>query len=242
MWDLFPWPGIKPADLGEWNHSHWTTRDIPGIFYLRCIFLYGRHLLIVKNWLWDSYVSSEYTHRHSQSWISCICTNVQKHILIQKNTHTHSHMYTPHRHNPGSYHYPSNKLVRTLATNPRWLVSSLWPAEATPSQIPTCCCLGEAFDLLTLKCGLQVIQVEPALHLPSTNNSKALCITVTKKPPGPQGLPHALRMVCKGPWFRLNLHKATWERGCCCRTEFLGDLWQNTPAQHISDSCLLICT
>ena len=31
MWDLSPWPGIKPRPpaLGAWGLSHWTTRDVP---------------------------------------------------------------------------------------------------------------------------------------------------------------------------------------------------------------------
>ena len=35
MWDLVPWPGIKPGPpaLGAWNHSHWTTREGPFSFF-----------------------------------------------------------------------------------------------------------------------------------------------------------------------------------------------------------------
>ena len=31
MWDLVPWPGIKPssAALGTWSLGHWTTREVP---------------------------------------------------------------------------------------------------------------------------------------------------------------------------------------------------------------------
>ena len=31
MWDLIPWPGIKPrcSALGVWSLSHWTTREVP---------------------------------------------------------------------------------------------------------------------------------------------------------------------------------------------------------------------
>ena len=31
MWDLGPWPGIKPRPpaLGAWSLRHWTTRDVP---------------------------------------------------------------------------------------------------------------------------------------------------------------------------------------------------------------------
>ena len=31
MWDLVPWPGIKPGlpALGAWSLSHWTTSEIP---------------------------------------------------------------------------------------------------------------------------------------------------------------------------------------------------------------------
>ena len=34
MWDLVPWPGIKPGSpaLGVWSLSHWTTRDVPELF------------------------------------------------------------------------------------------------------------------------------------------------------------------------------------------------------------------
>ena len=121
MWDLVPWPGIETGDLGARNPSHWTTREVPGIFNLRHIFLYSRHLVIVKNWLWDIYVSSEYTHRHTQSCISRICTHMHTHIHIHIQIHVHTHTgtcaHTPKRHTTGCYHYPSNRLARTLATN-----------------------------------------------------------------------------------------------------------------------------
>ena len=31
MWDLVPWPGIKPCPLalGAWSLSHWTTKEVP---------------------------------------------------------------------------------------------------------------------------------------------------------------------------------------------------------------------
>ena len=36
MWDLVPWPGIKPwpPALGAWSLSHWTTREVPNIRFL----------------------------------------------------------------------------------------------------------------------------------------------------------------------------------------------------------------
>ena len=40
-WGLVPWPGIEPRPhtTGEWNLSHWTTREVPGqqfILLSRC--------------------------------------------------------------------------------------------------------------------------------------------------------------------------------------------------------------
>ena len=34
MWDLVPWPEIKPElpALGAWGLSHWTTREVPFVF------------------------------------------------------------------------------------------------------------------------------------------------------------------------------------------------------------------
>ena len=31
MWDLIPWPGIKPMSpcIWSWSLSHWTTREVP---------------------------------------------------------------------------------------------------------------------------------------------------------------------------------------------------------------------
>ena len=31
MWDIVPWPGIKPGPpaLGAWSFSHWSMRDVP---------------------------------------------------------------------------------------------------------------------------------------------------------------------------------------------------------------------
>ena len=36
MWDLVPWPGVKPQPpaLGAWSLSHWTTREVPHL----CVF------------------------------------------------------------------------------------------------------------------------------------------------------------------------------------------------------------
>ena len=38
MWDLVPWPGIKPGPpaLGARSLSHWTARDIPNNMILNC--------------------------------------------------------------------------------------------------------------------------------------------------------------------------------------------------------------
>ena len=35
MWDLVPWPGIKPRApaLGAQSLSHWTTREVPHVLY-----------------------------------------------------------------------------------------------------------------------------------------------------------------------------------------------------------------
>ena len=35
MWDLVPWPGIKPRPyaLGAWSLSHWTSKEVPVILY-----------------------------------------------------------------------------------------------------------------------------------------------------------------------------------------------------------------
>ena len=34
MWDLVPWPGIKPGPpaLQAWSLSHWTTREVPKMY------------------------------------------------------------------------------------------------------------------------------------------------------------------------------------------------------------------
>ena len=109
IWDLVPWPGIEPRDLGARNPSHWTTREVPRKFYLRCTFLYSSHLLIVKNWLWDSYVSSKYTHSHA---LSHIHTRAHTHTYKYTYTFTHALLHAPHRHTTGCYHYPSNRVVR----------------------------------------------------------------------------------------------------------------------------------
>ena len=36
LWDLVPWPGIKPMPpvLGAWSLSHWTIREVPGHYFL----------------------------------------------------------------------------------------------------------------------------------------------------------------------------------------------------------------
>ena len=38
IWDLGPWPGIEPGPpaLGAWSLSHWTTREVPRVFWTGC--------------------------------------------------------------------------------------------------------------------------------------------------------------------------------------------------------------
>ena len=53
MWDLGPWPGIEPgpSELGVWNLSHWTTRQVPkGKFNL----LFAQIPLSLSTALWGS--------------------------------------------------------------------------------------------------------------------------------------------------------------------------------------------
>ena len=35
MWALAPWPGIEPGPpaLGAWSLSHWTTREVPSLWF-----------------------------------------------------------------------------------------------------------------------------------------------------------------------------------------------------------------
>ena len=45
MWDLVPWPGIKPGPpaLGARSLNHWTTREVPGphrLFFFLIIYLF----------------------------------------------------------------------------------------------------------------------------------------------------------------------------------------------------------
>ena len=68
MWDLFPWPGIKPKlpALGAGSHSHQTTREVPYPSFLKLVIfsllfqelnleyhLAGQfwvHLLVMNHW------------------------------------------------------------------------------------------------------------------------------------------------------------------------------------------------
>ena len=36
MWDLVPRPEIEPRPpaLGAWSLSHWTTREVPQVYYI----------------------------------------------------------------------------------------------------------------------------------------------------------------------------------------------------------------
>ena len=47
MWDLVPWPRIKPGppQLGVWSLNHWTTRELPPVVLQEC-------KKIVKQSLW----------------------------------------------------------------------------------------------------------------------------------------------------------------------------------------------
>ena len=57
MWDLVPWPGIKPEPpaLGVWSLSHWTTREVPGLFSMSNPMLLscklGCHFLVLEKLL-----------------------------------------------------------------------------------------------------------------------------------------------------------------------------------------------
>ena len=43
MWDLVPWPGLKPGPsaLGTWSLNHWITREVPQLISLN---LYLHHI------------------------------------------------------------------------------------------------------------------------------------------------------------------------------------------------------
>ena len=45
MWDLVPWPGVKPGPpaLGAQSLTHWTTREVPKmhpLFFFKFLFIY----------------------------------------------------------------------------------------------------------------------------------------------------------------------------------------------------------
>ena len=48
MWDLVPWPGIKPGppELAAWSRSHWTTREVPVCF---CLLLVPSDFLLLPS-------------------------------------------------------------------------------------------------------------------------------------------------------------------------------------------------
>ena len=127
-----------------------------------------------------------HVHPHSHTY-----TNKYTYTLTQALVHT-----PPKRHTTGRYHCPSNRLVRTLATNRGdWSAPSLVFSKPTPPW----CCLGVAFALPTLKCGPQVSHVDQPSPF-YQYNSQAICLTVTKKPPG-QGWSQAWHMGLKAPGF-----------------------------------------
>ena len=68
MWDLVPWPGIKPRfpASGAWSLSHWTTREIPGPTFIR-------HELRVWLYLLPSWKCMERLHNTGVSFTSTQC-------------------------------------------------------------------------------------------------------------------------------------------------------------------------
>ena len=120
--------------------------------------------------------------------------------------HTHSHtyknkyMYTltqalvhtpPKRHTTGYYHYPCNRLARTLATN-----QGDWSAPCGQKHV-------QANTPMVLSGG-GICPSDPEIWAPGkprgparpllpTHNSQALCLKVTEKPPG-QGWSQAWHM------------------------------------------------
>ena len=169
------------------------------------------------------------THSHAYHAYAHTCTHTFTYIYKQIHVHTHTGTcaHTPKRHTTGCYHYPSNRLARTLATN-----QGAWSAPCGQQKL-----LQANTPMVLSGGGICPSDPEmwaagkpcgPAFPLLPTHNSQALCLKVTKKPPG-QGWSQAWHMGCEGPWFPLYLHKATWERGCWCSTESPGELWQNFP-------------
>ena len=119
------------------------------ILYLRPIsFTADQYLLTAKTWFWNGYVSSKHTRIHTHTVMHTTNRRTRRDTHTYPDTHTHTEVHihthtctcvpTPQPHYC-CYHPPSNKPVRTLATNLRRLVSSMRPGGATPSQIPPRC-------------------------------------------------------------------------------------------------------
>ena len=145
------------------------------------------------------------------------------HIHIETNTHTHSHM-----------HLCTHPTGTILALTIILLIASKDPGHQPQmtGNLPVASRSNSKPNTHMLLSGGGICPSDhemwasqkpywPALPLLPTHNSQALCFTVTKKPPGPQGW----QMGYQGLWFHLYLHKVTWERGYWCRTEFPGELW-----------------
>ena len=63
MWNLVPWPGIDPQTpaLGAWNLTHWTTREVPGVFQ-KC------GSMFIWMYMWEQKKGESYCQELAQSY------------------------------------------------------------------------------------------------------------------------------------------------------------------------------
>ena len=69
MWDLVPWPGIKPRPptLWAWGLSHWTTREVPLTVLLNVRFLYvvqAYFVCLLAYFEWEVFIFSLFPYIH----------------------------------------------------------------------------------------------------------------------------------------------------------------------------------
>ena len=72
MWDLVPWPGIKPGSpaLGAWSLNHWTTREVSHTSIL------AQRILMDRGFCWTT------VQRITKSWTQLKWLTMHTYICV----------------------------------------------------------------------------------------------------------------------------------------------------------------
>ena len=123
MWDLVPWPGIKPRSLALGAHglSHWTSREVPK----------GQNLIHETSWEVPRSVVFSIKYIHSIVWLSPLSRTFPS---ARKET-PYASAVTPHLPPPAS---ATTRLLSVSVDSLLLDISLKWThAPCDPDYLPT---------------------------------------------------------------------------------------------------------